>query len=73
MENSKQMLSQVVSIPLEDHDLPQDIAHFDLMNCILSLLQDPDRMVTENLVINPDDPLSMYWPPNNKLGEAHSG
>ena len=30
-------------------------------------------MVAENLVINPDDPLSMYWPPDNKLGEAHSG
>jgi hypothetical protein len=30
-------------------------------------------MVAENLVINPDDPLSMYWPRDNKLGEAHSG
>ena len=30
-------------------------------------------MVVENLVINPDNPLSMYWHPDNKLGEAHSG
>ncbi|KAI2510331.1 hypothetical protein MHU86_4055 [Fragilaria crotonensis] len=63
---------QVISIALEDRDKPQGIACFDFAPILLSLL-DEDLMAPENLVLNHEDPTSMYLPSNNKIGEAQTG
>ena len=43
------------------------------MPALFSLLQDESLMVTENLVLNKDYPMSMYIPSDGKVGEANSG
>jgi hypothetical protein len=73
LEQSHQRLPQVISINLEDHDAVQDIVCFDFVPALLSLLQDDNLMLPENLVVNLDDPTSMYMPSDNKFGEAHTG
>jgi hypothetical protein len=37
------------------------------------LLQDTTLMQLDNLAINPVDPLAMFHPPNNRLGDANTG
>jgi hypothetical protein len=39
----------------------------------LSMQQDENLMAPENLVLNHEDPTSMYIPRDNKIGEAHTG
>ena len=56
----------MLSINLEDHDAVQDIVCFDSVPALLSLLQDDNLMLPENLVVNLDDPTSMYLPSDNK-------
>ena len=73
LRHSQQNLPQVISIVLEDHDKPQGIACFDFAPALLSLLQDENLMAPENLVLNHEDPTSMYLPRDNKIGEAHTG
>jgi hypothetical protein len=73
LENSQQYLPQVLSVYLDDHDKPQDVVCFDFTVALLSLLQDEILMVSENLVLDNEDPFKMYWPKDNKLGEAHTG
>ena len=73
LKNSHQRLPQVISVNLEDHDDLQDVVCFDFAPALLSLLQDDNLMLPENLVINLDDPTSMYIPSDNKFGEAHTG
>ncbi|KAI2501411.1 hypothetical protein MHU86_13078 [Fragilaria crotonensis] len=73
LQHSHHHLPQVISIALEDRDKPQEIACFDFAPILLSLLQDEDLMAPENLVLNHEDPTSMYLPRNNKIGEAHTG
>jgi hypothetical protein len=36
-------------------------------------MQDDELLLPQNLVINWDDPTSMYCPMDGKLGEANSG
>ncbi len=43
------------------------------MPALLSLLQDESLMMTENIVLNKDYPMSMYIPSDGKVGEANSG
>ena len=73
MRNSHQRLPQMISVGLEDHDDLQDVVCFDFAPSLLSLLQDDKLMLPENLVVNLDDPTSMYTPINNEFGEAHTG
>ncbi len=73
LEQSHQQLPHVISINLEDHDAVQDIVCFDFVPALLSLLQDDNLMLPENVVVNLDDPTSMYMPFDNKFGEAHTG
>ncbi len=58
---------------LEDHEAAQDIVCFDFGVSLLSMLQDDELMLPQNLVINRDDPTLMYHPMDGKLGEANSG
>ena len=73
LEHSHRALPQVLRVNLEHHDKLQDVICFDFVPALLSLLQDESLMVTENLVINKDYPMSMYFPSDSKLGEANSG
>ena len=73
LEHSQRGLPQVLTVNLEHYDKVQDIICFDFVPALLSLLQDESLMVTENLVINKDYPMSMYFPSDSKLGEANSG
>jgi hypothetical protein len=73
MRNSHQRLPQMISVGLEDHNDLQDVVCFDFAPSLLSLLQDDKLMLPENLVVNLDDPTSMYTPINNEFGEAHTG
>jgi hypothetical protein len=73
LQHSHQCLPQVISVHLEDHDDIQDIVCFDFAPALLSLLQDDNLMQADNLVINIDDPTSMYVPSDNKFGEANTG
>jgi hypothetical protein len=76
LHNSKQMLPHVVSIDLPD-PLPDaksmDVICYDFVPQLLSILQSKTMMSANNLVLNPDNPLSMYKPQDNRLGEALSG
>ena len=73
LQHSHQRLSQVISFHLEDHNEIQDIVCFDFAPALLSLLQGDNLMLPDNLVININNPTSMYVPSNNKFGEANTG
>ena len=73
LRNSHQSLPQVISLNLEDHDMAQNVVCFDFAPSLLSLLQDDNLMLPENLVVNLGDPTSMYSPSDDKFGEAHTG
>jgi hypothetical protein len=73
LQRSRQSLPQVISVNLEDHDVPQNVVCFDFAPSLLSLLQDDNLMQPENLVMNLDDPTSMFLPTDNMIGEAHTG
>jgi hypothetical protein len=73
LHNSHQRLSQAISLLLEDHDEIQDVVCFDFAPALLSLLQDDNHMLPDNLVINIHDPTSMYVPSDNKFGDANTG
>ena len=73
LEQAHQRLPHVISTTLEDQEAAQDIVCFDFGVSLLSMLQDDELMLPQNLVINRDDPTSMYHPKDGKLGEANSG
>jgi hypothetical protein len=73
LKHSHRGLPKVLAVNLEDHNTAQDIICFDFVPALLSLLQDESLMVTENLVLDKDYPMSMYIPRDGKVGEANSG
>lgn len=73
LRNSHQHLPFIQRIKLEDHTAPQEVVCFDFGMALLSLLQDEMLMKAENLVINLVDPLAMFHPNNNRLGDANTG
>jgi hypothetical protein len=76
LHNAEQMLPH-----LEHIELPDPLADMKSMNVIcykfvpwlLSILQDPKMMAGTNLLLNKNNPLAMYKPLDNRLGEALSG
>ncbi len=52
--------------------MAQGIVCFDFGVSLLSMLQDDELMLPQNLVINWDDPTSMFCPMDGKLGKANS-
>lgn len=69
---AKLRLPYVVPVPLEDNQVAEIVA-FDFVSALLTLLQDRSVMKKENLVLDWEDPLKMYTPPDGCLGEALSG
>ena len=72
LRNLHQRLSQVMLVNLEDHNNIQDVICFDFATSLLLLPQDNNLMQPENLVVNLDNPTSMYMPSEKKYGEAHT-
>ena len=76
LHNSEQMLPSVVSIELPD-PLPDvksmDVICYDFVPQLLSILQNREMMSGNNLLLDPNNPLAMYTPQDNRLGEALSG
>ena len=70
LEQLHQQLPQVILTTLKDQEKAQDIVCFDFGVSLLWLLQDDELMLPQNLVINWDDPTSMYLPMDGKLGKA---
>ena len=68
--------SHLESIELSD-SLPDvksmDVICFDFVPQLLSILQNKKMMSGSNLVLDPNNPLAMYKPQDNRLGEALSG
>ena len=72
LHNSHQRLPQVMLVNLEDHNNIQEVICFDFVTSLLLLLQDNNLMQPENLVVDLDNPTSMYMPSDNKHSEAHT-
>ena len=76
LHNSEQLLPSVVTIQLPD-PLPtvksMDVICYDFVPQLLSILQNKKMMSGNNLVLDPMNPLSMYKPSDNRLGESLSG
>jgi hypothetical protein len=71
--NAEQMLPNVVLIQLPD-PLPDTksmrVICCDFVPQFLSILQNKEMMLANNLVLDPNNPLTMYKPQDNRLGEA---
>ena len=52
---------------------PSDVIIFDFAPQLLYLLQNPAHMTAKNLILDPQNPLQRYAPPDGSLGEACSG
>ena len=65
LHNANCMLPEVVPTSLSPA-LSVDVMRFDFVPQLLSLLQDPSKMVQENLVINIDQPIPMHSFSKNK-------
>ena len=50
-----------------------DVICYDFVPQLLSILQNKKMMSANNLVLDPNNPLAMYQPHDNRLGEALSG
>ena len=63
-----------VVLPLNDglqDEMP--VTAFEFVPLFHSLLSDPNLNNQNSLSVNPDDPFAKYLPPDNRLGEVHSG
>lgn len=72
MSNATQLLPNVVSVSCP-HGPPSPIVVFDFVPQLLSLLQNRNIMIQQNVVLNLDNPLVRYESLDGKLGEALSG
>ena len=76
IENAKRLLPAVCPVTVtegEDACHSTAIICYDFVPQLLSILQNPDIMTEENLLINMADPLKPFRSPNNVRGEAISG
>ena len=67
-QRSKMRLPTVVPTVLEGGEISEAVV-FDFASSLLSLLQDPTIMTTENLVLDWANPLAKVVPANGRLGE----
>jgi hypothetical protein len=74
--NAEQMLPHLECIELPD-PLPNmksmNVICYDFVPQLLFILQDSKMMAGNNLLLNKNNPLEMYKPPDNRLGEALAG
>jgi hypothetical protein len=76
LHNAEQMLPHLESIQLPDplpNVKPLNVICYDFVPQLLSILQNKRMMSANNLVLDPNNPLAMYKPPDGRLGEALSG
>ena len=77
LPNSAEFLPRNVPVWGLECDLRQPttrmMSMFDFSTELMALLRDPDLMQPSNLVMNADSPLSMYIPPDGRLGETLTG
>ena len=74
LEQLHQRSPQSILTTLKDHEAAEGIVCFNIGVSLLSMLQDDELILPQNLVINRDDPISMYRPMmDGKLGKANSG
>jgi hypothetical protein len=76
LHNAEQMLPHLEHIELPDplSDMKSmNVICYDFVPQLLSILQDPKMMAVNNLLLDKNNPLAMYKPPDNRLGEALSG
>ena len=73
LHNANCMLPEVVPTPLSPA-MSVDVMRFDFVPQLLSLLQDPSKMVQENLVIDLDQPIPMHsFAKNKPISEVLEG
>ena len=76
LHNSRQMLPHLERIHLPE-PLPfaktLNIICYDFVPQLLSILQNKKMLTSDNLVLDPMNPLAMYRPKTGRLGEALSG
>ncbi|MCK7580954.1 MAG: hypothetical protein MZV65_38640 [Chromatiales bacterium] len=76
LHNAEQMLPHLEHIELPDplsNMKSMNVICYDFVPQLLSILQDPKMMAGNNLLLDKNNPLAMYKPPDNRLGEALSG
>jgi hypothetical protein len=77
LHNVEQMLPHLERIklpgPLPNMKSINVICSCDFVPQLLSILQDPKMMAGNNLLLDQNNPLAMYKPPDVRLGEALSG
>jgi hypothetical protein len=77
LKHSQLLLPSIVTVnlPTEEDSSPAEnkVIVFDFVPQLLSLLQNRQIMVQENLVIDVTNPLQPFQPSNNMVGEALSG
>jgi hypothetical protein len=73
LHNAEQMLPHLKHIKLPN-PLPNmksmNVICYDFVPQLLSILRDPKMMAGNNLLLDMNNPLAMYKPPDNWLGEA---
>jgi hypothetical protein len=76
LHNAEQMLPHLEHIELPD-PLPNvktlNVICYDFVPQLFSILQNQQMMSSNNLVLDPNNPLAMYKPHDSQLGEALSG
>ena len=73
LHNANCLLPKVVPTSLSS-SINVDVMCFDFVPQLLSLLQDPDKMTAENLVIDIDQPVvNHYLKPGQRISEVYHG
>jgi len=73
LHNAEQMLPHIELPDPLPHMKSLNVICYDFVPQLLSILQNKKMMEGNNLVLDPNNPLAMYKPPDNMLGEALSG
>jgi hypothetical protein len=75
LHNARQMLLHIetIQLPMKMVNMDTlDIICYDFVSQLLSLLHGKELMTSKDLVLNPDDPFSIYEPTGGWLGHAMS-
>ena len=72
MHNTKCMLPYTIPVQISDTS-SKDVIVYDFVSQLLSKLQNKEMMQQHNLLIDLNDPLKKYKPPDGLLGDCLSG
>lgn len=71
-ENAGMRLPKIVPVQVED-GVTSEVIVFDFLPSALSILQDRSKLRKEHCVLDWNNPLAKYVPPDGRIGEALSG